>query len=662
MIEQPLTQALILLLASVCVIALARRLGLPPILGYVFVGIGVGPHALGFVAESESTHLLADIGVVFLLFTLGLEFSWPRMVAMRGEVFGLGLMQVAGVTTVFAVIGHLAGGLPWLPAVTVGGAVAMSSTAIVIRQLTEQAEINRTHGRLSLAVLLFQDLAFVPLLALATAIGSGAMEGAFSTSGVLRALATGGIALLIVLGSGRYLLRPVMVEIARSRLKELFTLTVLLVVLSSAWVTQAAGLSMALGGFLAGMMLAETEYRHQVEAVIRPFRELLLGLFFISVGMLLDLNALVEEFWLIVALVVGITVLKVVITSLVVRAFVSTHFKALRTGLVIAGGGEFGAALLTLLLAGNAIPTPVAQPLLVALVVTMLITPFGIRYNKPIARFLLREEGPPQTAAQREQLATHDVARREHVILCGFGRVGQNIARVLEAQGFEYIAVDLDLARVRPARQAGDPVIFGDSADDEVLMHCGLQNASAVVVTFANPAVSVGIVRAVRALRSDVPVLVRTQDDIGLAELNRAGATEVVPETFEASLMLASQVLMLLNVPVTRVVRTVGDIRRSRYATLRTIVHREGEDALDELESPPEGLASVVLPPNAWAVGRSLAQVREQGAEVVFTALRRDGITGREPAGNAVLREGDVLVIYGLPEALEHAEKVLLAG
>lgn len=661
MLAQPLTQALILLLASVCVITVARRLGLPPILGYVFVGLALGPHSLGLVAESQSTHLLADIGVVFLLFTLGLEFSWPRMVAMRGEVFGLGMLQVCCTAAVFAVLGQFAG-LPWLAAITVGGAVAMSSTAIVIRQLTEQAEVNRTHGRLSLAMLLFQDLAFVPLLALATALGSGVMDGGFSTAGVLRALASGGIALLVVLAAGRWLLRPVMVEIARSRLKELFTLTVLLVVLSSAWITQLAGLSMALGGFLAGMMLAETEYRHQVEAVIRPFRELLLGLFFISVGMLLDVRTLYSEFFTIAALVIGITVLKVGIAALVVRAFVSTHFKALRTGLVIAGGGEFGAALLTLLLAGDAIPTSIAQPLLVALVVTMLITPFGIRYNKPIARFLLRERGPLRTAAQREEMATHDVARREHVILCGFGRVGQNIARVLEAQGFEYIAVDLDLARVRPARQAGDPVVFGDSADDEVLMSCGLDTASAVVVTFANPAVSVGIVRAVRALRRDVPVLVRTQDDGGLTELSEAGATEVVPETFEASLMLVSQVLMLLNVPVTRVVRTIGDIRRSRYTTLRTIVHREGENALDELESPPEGLASVVLPPSAWAVGRTLEQVRERGAEVAFTALRRQGITGREPSGATVLREGDVLVIYGLPAALEHAEAVLLAG
>jgi CPA2 family monovalent cation:H+ antiporter-2 len=661
MIDQPLTQVLILLVASVVVVAIARRLGLPAILGYLFVGMAVGPHALALVAETAATHRLADIGVVFLLFTLGLEFSWPRMVAMRREVFGLGLLQVVATGLLFALLGRAAG-FAWLPAVVAGGAIAMSSTAIVIRQLTEQSEVNRTHGRLALAVLLFQDLAFVPLLALATALGGGSFDGGFSTQGVLRTLGLGALSLLLVFAIGRLLLRPLLVEIAHSRLKELFTLTVLLVVIASGWITEAAGLSMALGGFLAGMMLAETEYRHQVEAVIRPFRELLLGLFFISVGMLLDLRLLLEQFAIVSGLVVGITVLKVGVATVVMRGFVSTHFKALRSGMVLGGGGEFGVALFTLLLPANVLPATLAQPLLVALVLSMVMAPFGIRYNKPIARFLLREKGPPRRAIEVEDAATHDVARREHVILCGFGRVGQHIARVLEAQGFEYIALDLDLARVRPARQAGDPVVYGDSSDEDVLVGCGLDTASAVVITFANPAVSVGIVRAVRALRADVPVLVRTADDAGLADLTLAGATEVVPETFEASLMLVSQVLMLLQVPVSRVVRTVGDIRRHRYATLRSVVRREGDAGADALDEPPEGLATVVLPPTAWAVGRSLEEVRRHGAEVAFTALRRHGITGREPAGDTLLREGDVLVVYGLPEALEHAEAVLLTG
>jgi CPA2 family monovalent cation:H+ antiporter-2 len=625
------------------------------------VGLLVGPYMMGLMADSRDTQLLAEIGVVFLLFTLGLEFSWARMVAMRREVFGLGAMQVALTTLLFVAIGR-ALGMSWLLAVAVGGALSMSSTAIVIRQLTEQDELNRTHGRLSFAILLFQDLAFVPLLALATAMAEGNSLEEFSLPGLLRTVGTGLAALLVVLLLGRLLLRPLFVEIARSRLKELFTLAVLLVVLASAWVTEHAGLSLALGGFLAGMMLAETEYRHQVEAVIRPFRELLLGLFFISVGMLLDVRLVYQQFPLIAATVVGLVGLKVLAGALAVRPMVPTNFKALRTGMVLGGGGEFGVAILTLLLQSQAVSMPLIQPLLIGLVVTMVIAPFGIRYNRDIARFMLREKGPPQRAARPEDAATGDVAGREHVVLCGYGRVGQNIARVLESQGFEYIAVDLDLARVRPARQAGYPVIYGDSTDEDVLLACGISTASAVVVSFANPQVSVGIVRAVRLHRKDVPVLVRTADDGGLQELMDAGATEVVPETLEASLMLVSQVLMLLNVPVARVVRTVGEIRRARYSTLRGVILPDTVASAAPAEEEGESIGSVVIPPQAWSVGRTLEEIRARGAEVAFTELRRQGITGREPAGDLVLREGDVLVVYGTPAAIEHAEAILLAG
>lgn len=661
MIHEPLTQVLVLLLASVLVVAVARRLGLPPILGYLAVGLVVGPHALGFMEESGQTHLLAEIGVVFLLFTLGLEFSWPRMVAMRREVFGLGLVQMSLTTAAFSSIGMLLG-LSWLVALVVGGALSMASTAIVIRQLTEQAEINRTHGRLALSILLFQDLAFVLLLALATLVVDGPAAQSSNVTGILKTLGSGLIALLVVLFMGRVLLRPLFVEIANSRLKELFTLTVLLVVLASAWVTERAGLSLALGGFLSGMLLAETEYRHQIEAVVRPFRELLLGLFFISLGMLLNLTLLAHNLLLVSATVFALVIVKVMAATLAVRLFVPSNFKALRTGLVLGAGGEFGVALLTLLLQSSSLPATLLQVLLVSLVVTMLISPFGIRYNKPIARILLREKGPPQRAIEREDAATSELARREHVVLCGYGRVGQNIARVLESQGFEYIAVDLDLARVRPARNAGFPVIYGDSTDEDVLLACGINTASAVVISFANPRVSVGIVRAVRAHRPDVPVLVRTADDLELAELVKAGATEVVPETLEASLMLVSQVLMLLNVPVTRVVRTVGEIRRARYSTMRGVVPVDASGAVGIPEEPAEGIASIVVPPGAWAVGRPLAELRARGAEVAFTALRRNGITGREPSDSTVVHEGDLIVVYGMPDAVEHAEAIVLAG
>ncbi|MGA2025108.1 MAG: cation:proton antiporter [Steroidobacteraceae bacterium] len=654
---QSLGQVLILLLASVLVVAAGRRIGLPTLLGYLIVGIVLGPYALAVLPSGPQIHAIAEIGVVFLLFTLGLDFSFPRMVAMRREVFGLGCVQTLVVGTAGALIAHTFD-MAWISAAVLGGALAMCSTAIVLKQLGEQDELNRTHGRLSFAVLLFQDLAFVPLLAVASVLAAG--QSGFSGAMVWQLVALGVLALAAVLAIGRWVLRPLLYAIAHSRLRELFTLAALLVVLTSAWITQQLGLSMALGAFLAGMMFAETEYRHQIEAVIRPFRELLLGLFFISVGMLLDLRVLYDHLLLVLGLLVLNVIAKTLLSALSVRAFVPSSFKALRTGLVLAGGGEFGVALLTILAQGrDLVPLRATQLLLAAVVLGMIVSPLIIRYNRRIARLLLGERGAPSLGVQREDAVASDLARREHVILCGFGRVGRQLASVLDSQGFEYLAIDLDPANVRAARLAGTPVVWGDSADEELLRNLGLDLASVLIITFADTAVALGVVRAVRRQRTDVPVLVRTQDDSQLAELSAAGATEVVPETFETGLTLVSQALTLLQLPAPQVTQVVDTIRRQRYATLRTL---PPDERLDASMEPAELLRSIVLPPQAWAVGRQLEEVRSRGAEVAFTAIRRQGIVGREPAGDTELREGDVVIIYGLPAALEHAEAVLLTG
>ena len=664
MISDPLAQALLLLAAAVGVVALARRAGLPAILGYLIVGVVVGPHALGVFDETEGTRLLAELGVVFLLFTLGLEFSWPRMVAMRREVFGVGSVQVALVAGVATLVFH-AFGVALLPAVALGGAVAVSSTAIIVQQLTEQSEINRTHGRVAFSVLLFQDLAFVPFLVLAGALAAGSLD--FSPARVGTAVALGTVAVGFVLIVGRYALRPLFHEIAHSRLQELFTLAVLLVALGSAWVSHAAGVSMATGAFLAGVMLAETEYRHQVEAAIRPFRDILLGLFFISVGMMLDLGVLQGDLLLILGILAAMTVCKALLTALVGRLWGLPPFKAVRTGIVLSVGGEFGIAILTILMQGKVVADEVTQPLLVAIVLSMVTAPLLLRQNRRIARWLLREQGPPDAASQVMadtavgERAVADLAAREHVILCGFGRVGQNLARVLESQGHECFAVDLDPARVRSGRAAGLPVIFGDASDPELLRRAGLAQASAVVVTFADPAVALGIVRSVRAERVDVPLLVRTADDARLEELMAAGATEVVPETFEASLMLASHALLLLRLPVSRVVRAIGSARSDRYASLRGLLRAtEGIPAADP--GSAEELVSVVLPPGAWAIGRSLGELRAGGIEARVDSVRRRGIVGRDPQPDMTLQQGDEVVLIGTPAALEHAEQVMLAG
>ena len=658
--NDPLLQILILLTASVCVVAAVRKLALPAILGYLAVGMLLGPHALALAADNETTQLLADFGVVFLVFTLGLEFSLPRLVAMRWEVLGVGGAQVLITTAIIAAGAVLLFDVVPAVAVVIGGAVAMSSTAIIIAQLTEQSENNRTHGRLAVAICLFQDLSFPLLLALVSALGGGGR--AADAMHILSAIGIAALALLLVLAAGRWLLRPVFLMIASVRSAELFSLAVLLAVLASAWATHAVGLSLALGAFLAGMMLAETEFRHQVEATIRSYREVLLGLFFITVGMLLDVGLLLRQLPLVTAILVGMLILKAAVVAVAAKPVTKSWFKSLRTGVVVSQGGEFGFALLILLLRRELLDAGIVQPLLAATVLSMVLSPLIIRHNRRITRTLLRESGNPLTEAMREQQTTLAVAARPHVVICGFGRVGQNIARVLEQTGFEYIALDTDPRRIRLGRQAGDPVVYGDAAQTKMLENVGVAHASVVLITFANPDVALRILRAVRELRTDVPILVRTQDDAKLEELQAAGATEVVPETFEASLMLLSHLLLLMKVPVGRVIRSVNDIRSHRYSMMRQYFRDSGAEHLDDSHAFREQLHSVILPPHAWAVGRSIIELAERGSTAAVSAVRRDGIVGRDPKPDTVFKEGDVVVVYGTPEAVEHAETVLLMG
>jgi len=654
-----LSQILILLAGSVVVLSLVRRFALPPILGYLVVGMLLGPHALGLAADTRAVHLLAEIGVVFLVFTLGLEFSLARMIAMKAEVLGVGGLQMVLTT---AVIGGTAWALGVDPAVAIviGGALAMSSTAIVVRQLGEQLEINRTHSRLAVGILLFQDLAFAPFLALATSLGTA--EDVLSPTWLLGMVGRAIVALLLVLFVGRRLLRPLFGEIARHRSSETFTLTVLFVALGSAWATNALGLSMALGGFLAGMLLAETEFRHQTEAVIKPFQDILLGLFFVSVGMLLDLRLLLGQLPLVLLLLGALLVAKALIIMMITRQFVPNTRKALRTGIVVCMGGEFGFALLTLLLKGRVIDPGIVQALLTTIALSMVLGPLIVRYNRRIADLILRRPRAEPSEVALETAATRDLAHREHVIICGFGRVGQNLARVLEKHGFEYIALDLDPFRIREARQAGDPVVYGDSSEPEVLRSLGIDHASVVVVSFDGPETALKVVRAVRQLRGDVPVLVRTEDDSKLDALQAAGATEVIPEIFETSLSLVSHVLLFLNVPAREILETTEDIRHDRYAILRSVFRRREARPLEDDHSMRQQLRTVVLPPGATSVGRAIGELGLDRLNVVVTALRREGIVGREPDAGTRLREGDVLVLWGTPEDLEHGENRLLMG
>ncbi len=653
-----LAAILILLVSAVAAVAALRRFHLPAVLGYLAVGVVVGPHGLGWVPDAPETRVLAEFGVVFLLFTIGLEFSLPRLVAMRAAVLGLGGAQVA-ITTAASAWALRAWGAPWPEAVVVGGALALSSTAIVMKQLAEQLELNSRHGRLAVGVLLFQDLAVIPFLILVPALAGQGTDGMLVP--LAWALAKGLLVVVGLLAAGHWLLRPLFHEVASARSPELFTLTVLLVTLSAAWLTHRMGLSPALGAFLAGMMLSETEYRHQIEADIRPFRDVLLGLFFVTVGMLLDPRVLPQHWLAVTAAATGLVAGKGALVYALARLGRAEPGVALRTALVLGQGGEFGFALLALALHRDVVGETAAQVVLTAIVLSMALAPILIRYNGRIAKRLFRGGYVGRREASRRAIAEAAKGLSGHVIICGFGRVGQNVARFLDREGFPYFALDLDPDRVREAREAGEPVHYGDSTHLEILEAAGLGRARAVVVTYDDPPAALTVVRAVRRLREDLPVLVRTRDDADLERLQAAGATEVVPETLEASLMLVSHLLLLLGVPVSRVVRRVRGVREDRYRLLRSFFHGQEPEPLGT-GAFRERLHAVPLPEGAHAVGRRLRDLALDEAGVEVAAIRRGERRGPPPRGDTRLRAGDVLVLYGAPEDLERAEALLLKG
>ena len=651
MSELSLLTVLILIAATVFTLATVRRLHLPPVFGYVLVGAFLGPAALGVVPELEQVRLLAEFGVAFLLFTLGLDFSIPRLRSLGFSLVVLGTLQVV-LTTLLVVAGAWLLGSPPAVAVLLGGAVAMSSTAVMAPQLAAQGELTQRHGSLAIGVSVFQDIAVVPFLALVPVLAGGA--GAVAP---LRAVLLAFVALVIVLAVGHWLLRPFMREIAKARLAELFTLTVLLVVLGAAAVTQAVGLSLALGAFLAGLMLAETEFRHRVESDIRPFRDLLLGLFFITVGITLDFRVLLQLWPYVIASLLLLTVVKsAIVAALLLRAREGRE-TAIKTAIALGQGGEFGIAILTVASQRALMGPEVVQPMLIAIVLSMAINPLLIRHGDTIARLLGVSPPPRPPAPGPDPVAA--TAQRDHVVICGYGRVGQNLGRILEEESIEYLAIELDHETANKAREAGDPVIWGDCSDPAILGMAGLSRADLVIITVPGQRAALRLLAAVREQAADVPILVRARDDSQLDLLLQTGATEVVPETLEASLMLASHMLTLLKVPIGRVVRKVQNIRGDRYAILRS-VFRDG--AREPGQAEQAELQTVTLPAEAAAVGRSLGELDLERHGVVVTAIRRDGIVGRNPVPDTLLREQDVLVLFGRPEDLEHALGLLFTS
>ncbi|MDM5176191.1 monovalent cation:proton antiporter-2 (CPA2) family protein [Massilia sp. DJPM01] len=652
---------LLLLGSAVLGVVAFRMMHLPPMLGYLAVGILIGPHALGLAENSKTTETLAEFGVVFLMFSIGLEFSLSQLMAMRRIVFGLGMAQVVLTIVATVLFGWLLSTqlpaslkITWQAAFALGGALAMSSTAIVVKMLTERLELESQHGRKIIGILLFQDLAVVPLLILIPSLGKPPEELAETLAWAgLKAV----IVLVLLLFIGQKVMRTWFTIVVKRRSQELFMLNLLLITLGAAWITEHAGLSLALGAFVAGMLISETQYKHQVEEDIKPFRDVLLGLFFITVGMLLNVGLVLENWWLVLLLLVLPVLLKFALIGVLAKLFGASDGVSIRTGLALAQAGEFGFVLLNLTSGAHLIDDFIIQLVLASMVLSMLVAPFIIAKSDQIVMKVSSNEWMMQSL-QLTQIASRTMSTQKHVIIAGFGRSGQTLATLLTEEKVAYQALDLDPERVQEAQAAGAHVSYGDAARRESLVAAGIYRASALVITYASTPSAIKVLHLVHELAPTLPVIVRSYDDTDLDVLKKAGAAEVVPEALEGSLMLASHALVMMGVPLRRVVHRVQSARDERYASLRGYFHGTG-DASDDPEHLFVRLHSVTLREDAASVGKRIDQLElaELGADV--TTVRR-GKERLDVTPLTQLEVGDVVVLRGSADAVNRAEERLL--
>jgi CPA2 family monovalent cation:H+ antiporter-2 len=562
-----LPDVLIILLAAVAVVSAFRRLRGSAVLGYLIAGALIGPHGLDLLENAGATAVVAQLGVVFLLFAIGLELAVDRLLSLRRYVFGLGAYQVVATAALFWIA------LRWVGVDSAGALIlatgfSLSSTAIVLQMLIERREIASSPGRVGFAVLLFQDLAVVPLLALVPLLGR---PGADVLSALGSALVKAILALGLIVIVGRLALRPILRTIVRTRTPELFTGIVLLLVLGLGWLTEQMGLSMALGAFLGGLLVAETEYRHQVEGDIQPFRGILIALFFMTVGMAIDLSLLANRGLLIVGLLSALLLVKALVLFLLGRAFQLPSAIALAVGLMLAQGGEFGFVLFAVARDNRVLSEEIGQIAALVLALSMVATPALLMASRAVLRRFEQVDGLPSPLV--------DTARElnDHVLIAGFGRVGQTLGLLLESSLTPYLALDLDQERVALGRRDGLPVFFGDACRLEVLRAAAVERARVVVITLDEPSAANRAVHVVRQVRPEIPILARARDLTECERLTAAGATSVVPELVEGSLQLGAVLLGTLGESAEEVTELLERFRRETYSRLTEVTPAAGD-------------------------------------------------------------------------------------
>jgi len=636
-------------------VAVFKLIDVPAVLGYLVVGLLAGENAFGLIHHSHAIEQIAEIGVVFLLFTIGLEVSIPRLISMRKIVFGIGVAQVVVSTLSTVAIGVWLG-LSWQVGFALGGALAMSSTAIVVKLLTEQYELHQPHGNISLGVLLFQDLAVVPFLVLIPIFAVPDAESLLVP--ISLALAKGAFAFGVIFYAGQYLVRPAVRAVAATHSHELFTLFILLIALLAAWLTWQLGLSLAMGAFLAGIMLAETEFQHHIENEIRPFRDVLMGLFFISVGSRFDWHIIINEPFAVAVLTLGLIAGKGIAIALIAHLAGFAKGVAIRAGILLGQGSEFGFALLAVAIVTGLLELELSQPIIAGIILSMAISPMLIKYNEKIACRL-----DPEYSSSLNQVETSieeackDIA--DHVILCGFGRTSQNLAQFLRRVGIPFVALEIDTDIVTEAREAGEPVFYGDSSKPETLQSAGFSRARVLVISFTEFKASEHIAKTARELSKDIPMIIRTRDDRHLEHLLECGADEVIPDTVESSMMLAKHTLTALGEDPHSINEMLDEAREGHYARVRAFFHSVDDVDLDTPDH--HHMHSIDILGTYAAVGHSIESLKSLD-KINIIGLRRNGVTSNDPLLEVEFQPGDVFIIEGHPDDIQAAEIEIMSG
>ena len=649
---------ILLLVSSVLMVALFRYLRLAPMIAYFVVGLLLGPYAFGILPDSESSRHFVEFGIVFLMFTIGLEFSLPKLNSMRNILFGFGGAQVL-ITLATTIVFSTFLGLDLAAAFIIGSALTMSSTAIVSKILMERIDLHSRHGQLSIGILLFQDIAVIPILILIPVFNAQVIDlYSLLWISLFKIL----LLLFILFRVGRPIMNFWFGIVAKQKSRELFVLNVLMITLIFAYVTKLTGLSYALGAFLAGMLISETRYRYQVESDIASFRDILLGLFFISIGMMLNIEVFIDYYPVIFLLFIGYTIFKIILIAFLAKIFKYELGVGIRSGIILGQAGEFSFVILALGQEQNLISGDLLQIILSVCLISMLFASFIIPFNGRIARYLSKEY-----LRNSEKLVNKIEASSEsfsgHVILCGYGRSGQYLGRFLKEENISFIAIDMDLNRVNDAANAGEKVMYGDASRRVVLRAAGIERAKALVIAYSDDRSSAKVLNVIRETYPDLPVVVRTSDDSSIQHLQDAGATDVVPEVLEGSLMLASHALVLLDIPLTRVIRKIRSFRNERYKIFRGYFMGASE-ASDDIQGQDQlQLHSIEIKNNFYLFNKQINQIPFKEFNVEIQHLRRPNmLEDIEPRANIKLSKGDVIVILGLPNDLIEFEKFTING